>query len=47
MTNDNLIGEIGLETFKGAKIHRYLSYTRIGGKSTNLVGKSRRRERWC
>jgi LmbE family N-acetylglucosaminyl deacetylase len=31
----NLVGEIGLDVFKGAKIHRYLSYTRTRGKSTN------------
>jgi hypothetical protein len=31
----NLVGEIGLEVLKGAKIHRYLSYTRTRGKSTN------------
>ena len=31
----NMVGEIGLEVFAGAKIHRYLSYTRTGGKSTN------------
>jgi hypothetical protein len=30
----NLVGELGLEIFKGAKIHRYLTYTRTGGKST-------------
>lgn len=31
----NLVGEIGLEVFKGAKIRRYLTYTRAHGKSTN------------
>lgn len=31
----NLVGEIGLEVFKGATIHRYLTYTRTHGKSTN------------
>ena len=31
----NLVGEIGLEVFKGAKIHSYLTYTRTRGKSTN------------
>lgn len=31
----NLVGEIGTEVFKDAKIHRYLSYTRTHGKSTN------------
>lgn len=31
----NFVGEIGLEAFKGATIHRYLTYTRTKGKSTN------------
>ena len=31
----NLIGEIGTAVFKGARIHRYLTYTRTAGKSTN------------
>jgi len=31
----NLIGELGLDIFKGANIHRYLTYTRTGGKSTD------------
>jgi hypothetical protein len=30
----NLVGEIGFEVFAGARIHRYLTYTRTGGKST-------------
>lgn len=29
----NLVGEVGGAVFKGAKIHRYLTYTRTGGKS--------------
>lgn len=29
----NLVGEIGLEVFAGARIHRYLTYTRTHGKS--------------
>lgn len=30
----NLVGEVGLQVFAGSKIHRYLTYTRILGKST-------------
>lgn len=30
----NLVGQIGLEVFAGVRVHRYLSYTRTGGKST-------------
>ena len=33
----NLVGEIGAEVFKGATIHRYLTYTRTRGKSTNGI----------
>jgi LmbE family N-acetylglucosaminyl deacetylase len=33
----NLVGEIGLDVFSKAKIHRYLTYTRANGKSTNGV----------
>jgi len=31
----NLVGAVGLEIFSGTRIHRYLTYTRTGGKSTN------------
>jgi LmbE family N-acetylglucosaminyl deacetylase len=31
----NLVGEIGSDVFAGSKIHRYLTYTRTHGKSTN------------
>jgi LmbE family N-acetylglucosaminyl deacetylase len=31
----NLIGYIGAEVFSGATIHRYLTYSRAKGKSTN------------
>lgn len=33
----NLVGEIGAQVFSGAKIHRYLTYTRTGGKSTKGI----------
>lgn len=33
----NLVGEIGLQVYQGARIHRYLTYTRAAGRSVNGV----------